>query len=78
MDAFIHTPPPPSPPPSPLPPPPRYFVSDLTYLQDYVTVDLLYLQSRLALMRGDILTDDDTIFELAACALQAQHGDFKR
>ena len=29
-------------------------------------------------LQGDVVTDDDTIFELAACAMQAQYGEFKR
>ncbi len=56
----------------------RYFVDDLRFFQDYMTVELLYRQSRQSIMKGDILTDCDTIFELAACTMQAQHGDFRK
>ena len=29
-------------------------------------------------MQGDVVTDAATIFELAACAMQTQFGEFKR
>lgn len=74
----------------------RYFVDDTRALQDHMTVELLYLQSRQAIVKvlvcvcalflshtltpsqGDILTDEATVFELAACAMQAQCGDYRR
>ena len=28
--------------------------------------------------QGDVVSDDGTVFELAACAMQAQFGEFRR
>jgi hypothetical protein len=55
----------------------KYFVEELRHFQDFMSVELLYQFSRQAIMKGDVVTDDDTIFELAACAMQAQHGEYK-
>lgn len=55
----------------------KYFVDDLRLLTDFMTVELLYLQCRHAVMKGEICSDDDTIFELAACAMQSQFGQIR-
>ena len=38
----------------------------------------LHVMTVFSCRQGDVVTDDDTIFELAACAMQAQHGEHKR
>jgi hypothetical protein len=55
----------------------KYFVDEVRYLQDYMTVELLYQFSRQAIMKGEIVTDDACIFELAACVMQVQCGEYK-
>ena len=92
-------------------------MDDLRYLNDYVTVELLFQQARQTIMKVavfslfsctvlslpvsfscthkqarahththththshtqcEIQTDDETIFELAACAMQTHYGDFR-
>ena len=42
-----------------------------------MTVELLYVQTRKAIEKSEIITDDDqTIFELAALVMQANFGPF--
>ena len=64
---------PPPPPPSPVI---RYFIDSYQDLQDSVTVEMLYLQCRKAIEKGEMMTDEDTIFELASLVMQATHGQF--
>lgn len=54
----------------------RYYVDTYQDLLDYVTVELLYLQSRRGIEKGDILTDEETVFELSALVMQATNGPF--
>ena len=80
-------------------------MDEVRYLQDYMTVELLYQFSRQAIMKvvyweytrrlldgvdywqvywsilflqGEIVTDDACIFELAACVMQVQCGEYKK
>ncbi|KAL5475148.1 hypothetical protein EMCRGX_G027211 [Ephydatia muelleri] len=55
----------------------KFFPSNLHMIQDFMTVDLLYFQCRQQIMKGEIVTDPDTLYELAAHALQASHGEYK-
>lgn len=41
-----------------------------------MTVELLYVQTRKAIEKSEIITDDQTIFELAALVMQANFGPF--
>ena len=41
-----------------------------------MTVELLYVQTRKAIEKSEIITDDQTIFELAALVMQTNFGPF--
>ncbi|XP_046363491.2 FERM domain-containing protein 4A-like isoform X4 [Haliotis rufescens] len=53
-----------------------YYIETIGLLRDSATVELFYLNARQAVFKGQIETDSETIFELAAHVLQATHGDF--
>ena len=42
------------------------------------SVYLLPVSMGVIVLQGDISSDDDTIFELAACAMQSQYGQMRR
>ena len=44
----------------------------------FLSLSLTYSLSLSPLsLQCEILTDEETVFELAACVMQAQHGDYK-
>ncbi|XP_067683373.1 FERM domain-containing protein 4A-like isoform X6 [Haliotis asinina] len=53
-----------------------YYIETIGLLRDTATVELFYLNARQAVFKGQIETDAETIFELAAHVLQATHGDY--
>ncbi|XP_043232582.1 FERM domain-containing protein 4A-like isoform X2 [Amphibalanus amphitrite] len=56
----------------------RYYPESFTLLRDPAAVELFYQQAKSGVFKGDLETeaDGDTIFKLAALALQAAHGDY--
>ena len=54
----------------------RYYIDTYQDLQDYVTVELLYRHCRNSIEKGEIITDEDTVFELSALVMQATHGPY--
>ncbi|XP_071961549.1 uncharacterized protein [Antedon mediterranea] len=54
----------------------RCYIESITHLVDSGTIELFYLQAKLAVFKGDIEVDSETAFELGAYTLQATHGDF--
>lgn len=47
-------------------------------LQDHITVEMLFLQTRKFIEKAEILTDEQTVYELAALVMQANYGPFTR
>lgn len=54
----------------------RYFVDTYQDLQDYMTVELLYVQARKSIEKSEVITDEQTIYELSALVMQANYGRF--
>ncbi|KAI0231688.1 FERM domain-containing protein 4B [Lamellibrachia satsuma] len=54
----------------------RFFIETIAYLRDNPTIELFFLQSKQAIYRGQIECDSDTVFELAAYALQVTDGNY--
>ena len=56
----------------------RFYIENICYLQDSVSVELYYLQARHSVYKGVIECDSTTVFELAAYSLQAAYANITR
>ena len=53
----------------------KFFIESICHLAENKTIELFYLQARNLIFRGSLEVDSDIVFQLAALALQASHGD---
>ena len=56
----------------------RFYIENICYLQDSVSVELYYLQARHSVYKGVIECDSTTVFELAAYSLQVAYANLTR
>ena len=56
----------------------RYYVDTYEDLQDHTTVEMLFLQTRKFIEKSEIITDEQTVYELAGLVMQANYGSFTR
>jgi hypothetical protein len=54
----------------------KYYIDTYQDLQDHMTIELLYLQARKSIEKGEIVTDEQTIYELSALVMQANYGPY--
>ncbi|KAM6977184.1 FERM domain-containing protein 4B [Aplochiton taeniatus] len=54
----------------------RFYIENITLLKDIITVELFFLNAKLAVYNGDIEVESENVFKLAANALQEAKGDY--
>lgn len=54
----------------------RFYIESISFLKDRTTVELFFLNAKSCVHKGQIEVDSETIFRLAALALQEAKGDY--
>ncbi|XP_062871181.1 FERM domain-containing protein 4B [Trichomycterus rosablanca] len=54
----------------------RFYIENISMLKEHTTVELFFLNAKTAIYNGDIELDSETVFKLAAHALQESKGDY--
>ncbi|XP_030624942.1 FERM domain-containing protein 4B [Chanos chanos] len=54
----------------------RFYIENISLLKDSITVELFFLNAKLAVHSGDIEVESELVFKLAAHALQEAKGDY--
>ncbi|XP_003382747.1 PREDICTED: FERM domain-containing protein 4A-like isoform X2 [Amphimedon queenslandica] len=54
----------------------KYYVDTYEDLQDHTTVEMLFLQTRKFIEKSEIITDEQTVYELAGLVMRANYGSF--
>ncbi|EPQ02046.1 FERM domain-containing protein 4B [Myotis brandtii] len=54
----------------------RFYIESISFLKDRTTVELFFLNAKSCVHKGQIEVDSETVFRLAALALQEAKGDY--
>ncbi|XP_036286456.1 FERM domain-containing protein 4B isoform X1 [Pipistrellus kuhlii] len=54
----------------------RFYIESISFLKDRTTVELFFLNAKACVHQGQIEVDSETVFRLAALALQEAKGDY--